>query len=236
MPKSKDNEKRPGVDPEMTRIVLIFLLLLVIIALLVAAFMSLGGNGTNEDPGSNILQIETPTDENGETVPTAEPTEDPNHNVPTETIPEEILNPTEEESADLNLPEVETGGETEPEASDAVQITTTGSKPANTTPVYISTESPLATLAPPLTTAGEEGNPTTLTTTVSEGDAGDGTAVTVNYTVSLSGSAGIYAEPGGSSSGTVGSNGTFTIVQEKTDSSGVKWGKLKSGAGWVRLS
>lgn len=237
MPKSKDNEKKPGTDPEVTRIVLIFLLLLVIIALLVAAFMSLGGSGMpgTEDP-SNVLQINLPTDEDGETIPTAEPTNDPNHNVPTETIPVEILNPTEKETADSDLPEIETGNALAPEESNATPITTTGERPANTTPVYVSTESPIATLAPPLTTAGEEGNPTTLTTTVAENSAGDGAAVSVNYTVSLSGSAGIYSEPGGSSNGTVGSNGTFTIVQEKTDSSGVKWGKLKSGAGWVRLN
>lgn len=239
MPKSKDNEKKPGMDPEVTRVVLIFLLLLVIIALLVAAFMSLGGAASEDPNPDHVLQIEVPTDDNGEEIPTEAPTEDPNHNSQTDPIPEEVLNPTEEETVDPNLdvPPIETENtiapEPETEMGEIPKMTAGGDRPAETTPVYMSTESELATLAPPLTTAGDGSNPTTPTATVS--DAG-GEAVTVNYTVSLSGTAGIYAEPGGSSNGTVGSNGTFTIVQEKTDASGVKWGKLKSGAGWVRLN
>ncbi|MDE5792217.1 MAG: hypothetical protein K2H66_01680, partial [Oscillospiraceae bacterium] len=229
----------------VTRVVLIFLLLLVIIALLVAAFMSLG-NGTVGDSGNTIPVAQIPTDENGETVPTSEvsTTIDPNHNAPTETIPEEILNPTSENEIDFSGEPADNTGETqEPvqtlvlEGDNIPKMTTTGERPANTTPVYISTgDTGLATLAPPLTTAGYENNSglTTITTTVAQ--AGDGTITSVNYTVSLSGSAGIYSEPNGGSNGTIGSNGTFTIIQEQTDSNGVKWGKLKSGAGWVRLN
>ncbi|MDE6087787.1 MAG: hypothetical protein K2G25_05315 [Oscillospiraceae bacterium] len=241
MPKSKDDEKKPGMDPEVTRVVLIFLLLLVIIALLVAAFMSLGGAASDDPDPDHVIRIEMMTDENGDPIATEAPTEDPNHNSQTDPIPDEILNPTEEETADpgQDVPSIETDNTIAPpeqETEEIPKMTAGSDRPASTTPVYISTESELATLAPPLTTAGDGNNPTTLTSTVSENNAGDGEAVTVNYTVSLSGSAGIYSEPGGSSNGTVGSNGTFTIVQEKTDSSGVKWGKLKSGAGWVRLN
>lgn len=242
--KPKDGGKKSSMDPEVTRVVLIFLLLLVIIALLVAAFMSLGNGISDSENQNNIIQIEMPTDENGETIPTTEPpttTEDPNHNVPTETIPEEILNPSSDEETETideseNTQETSELGTTTEALS--TRMTTTGTRPAGTNPVYVSTgDSTLATLAPPLTTAGDGSNPTTLTTTVSQDDeAGDGAVANVNYTVSLTGSAGIYSEPGGSSNGTIGSNGTFTIVQEKTDSSGVKWGKLKSGAGWVRLN
>ncbi|MBR0484714.1 MAG: hypothetical protein IJJ69_08075, partial [Oscillospiraceae bacterium] len=123
------------------------------------------------------------------------------------------------------------------------QYTTTGARPDNPTPVYIATTDPyagLATLAPPLTTSGTgnglTGNPTTVTTTVAQNTPGDGTVTNTNYVVSLSGSASIYSSPNGSANGTIGSNGSFTIVQEMTDSAGVKWGKLKSGAGWVRLN
>ncbi|MDE7121526.1 MAG: hypothetical protein K2O42_05135 [Oscillospiraceae bacterium] len=243
MPKSKDDVKKPGTDPEVTRVVLIFLLLLVIIALLVAAFMSLGGNASDGNlDADHVIHMGMMTDENGNTIPTEPPTEDPNHNSQTDPIPDEILNPTEEETGDpaADVPPIETDNTIAPpeqETEEIPKMTAGGDRPAITTPVYMSTESELATLAPPLTTAGDGSNPTTITSTVAENNnTGGGEAVTVNYTVSLSGTAGIYAEPGGSSNGTVGSNGTFTIVQEKTDASGVKWGKLKSGAGWVRLN
>ena len=53
-----------------------------------------------------------------------------------------------------------------------------------------------------------------------------------SYTVSLKASDLIYETPGGKQSGTVGANGVFTIVEDKWIS-GTKYGKLKSGAGWV---
>lgn len=53
-----------------------------------------------------------------------------------------------------------------------------------------------------------------------------------SYTVSLKASDLIYGTPGGRQTGTVGANGVFTIVEDKWIS-GVKYGKLKSGAGWV---
>jgi hypothetical protein len=53
-----------------------------------------------------------------------------------------------------------------------------------------------------------------------------------SYTVSLKASDLIYGTPGGRQTGTVGANGVFTIVEDKWVS-GVKYGKLKSGAGWV---
>lgn len=53
-----------------------------------------------------------------------------------------------------------------------------------------------------------------------------------SYTVSLKANDLIYETPGGRQTGTVGANGVFTIVEDKWIS-GVKYGKLKSGAGWV---
>jgi hypothetical protein len=53
-----------------------------------------------------------------------------------------------------------------------------------------------------------------------------------SYTVSLKASDLIYGTPGGRQTGTVGANGVFTIVEDKWIS-GTKYGKLKSGAGWV---
>lgn len=53
-----------------------------------------------------------------------------------------------------------------------------------------------------------------------------------SYTVSLKSSDIVYRTAGGVTYGTVGSNGVFTIVEEKTVN-GVTYGKLKSGLGWV---
>lgn len=52
------------------------------------------------------------------------------------------------------------------------------------------------------------------------------------YTVSLKASDLVFNTAGGTTKGTVGSNGIFTIVDEKTIN-GTTYGKLKSGAGWV---
>lgn len=253
--KSKKNSKKFPMDSEVTRVVLIFLLLLVIIVLLVAAFMSLGHGAENTNTG-NVYHIEAPAEED----PTAatEPivtTTDPNHgNTETEPIPAEVLDPslatTEsvtyiETSLDI-APETDENGETiaMPETTGVVYTaaspyTTTGARPDSPTPVYVATTDPyagIATLAPPLTTAGGSNGNTTVTTTVQENTPGDGTISNTNYVIALSGSAGIYSSPNGSSNGTIGSAGSFTIVQEMTDTAGVKWGKLKSGAGWVRLN
>ena len=246
---SKKDNKKFQMDSEVTRVVLIFLLFLVIIALLVAAFMSLGNGAENTPSQGTVLNIEAPT-QDGEVIPPSE-TEDPNHNNGTEeseTIPPEVLNP--DLATTQNIPVVETDGselapppETMPGETVAVSenfaYMTTGIREGDPTPVYVVTESPLSTLAPPLTTSGMNGigNNTTYTETVGEEKKpGDGSVNSVNYTAELSGSASIYSEPNGSANGTVGTNGTFTIVQEMIDSSGVKWGKLKSGAGWVRLN
>lgn len=242
------------MDSEVTRVVLIFLLFLVIIALLVAAFMSLGHGAENSNTG-NVYHIESLPD-GTQPVTAAAPiatTTDPNHgNTETEAIPAEVLDPslattesvTYTETAPETMPAItvtdENGETLEAVQTSAVTYasispyTTTGARPSNPTPIYVATTG-LATLAPPLTTAAGSGV-TTLTTTVAENTPGDGTITNTNYTVQLSGSAGIYSSPNGSSSGTIGAPGTFTIVQEMVDTSGVKWGKLKSGAGWVRLN
>ncbi len=245
---SRKNDKKTGLDSEVTRVVLIFMLLLVIIVLLVAAFISLGGGETPGSSDSRIV-IQVP---DGDGTLSAETTS-PNHgNTETDPIPAEVLNPdlANETSPPQTEEVIATAPETEPPVT---AITTTGTRPANTSPVYIVTDetgdsTEIATLAPPRTTAYDESaaftsNPTTITTTIPDSvpepatpPAGDGTITNTNYTISLSGSASIYSSPGGSANGTIGSNGTFTIVQEMTDANGVKWGKLKSGAGWVRLN
>jgi len=250
-PKNSSQKKggsKTAMDSEVTRVVLIFLLLLVIIALLVAAFMSLGSGADSVSTDSRIVIM---MDGDNTSVSAPPETTSPNHgNAETEPIPDAVLDP---ENATEILQQPTMGEEetvpavvTEPVST---LVTTTGTRPANTSPVYIYTTE-IATLAPPLTTAYDPDRVTTVTTTVANNDyvteapvqedntpsGGDGTITNTNYTVSLSGSAGIYSSPGGSSAGTIGSNGTFTIVQEMTDSNGVKWGKLKSGAGWVRLN
>lgn len=56
-----------------------------------------------------------------------------------------------------------------------------------------------------------------------------------SYTKSLKSTETLYTSPGGNTKGAIGTSGIFTIVEEKTVK-GVKYGKLKSGAGWVKLS
>lgn len=54
-------------------------------------------------------------------------------------------------------------------------------------------------------------------------------------TVSLKSTEMLYATPGGNTKSALGVNGVFTIVEETTVN-GVTYGKLKSGAGWVKLT
>ena len=42
--------------------------------------------------------------------------------------------------------------------------------------------------------------------------------------------------PNNIKSDAIKSKGVYTIVEEKIDSSGVKWGRLKSGVGWIKLN
>ncbi len=255
--KNKKNSKKFPMDSEVTRVVLIFLLFLVIIVLLVAAFMSLGHGAENTTAG-NVYHIDSLPEDGQTTAPPVATTTDPNHgNTETETIPAEVLDPslattesvTYMETAPAvapEVPETDENGETlEPVQTTGTTLapvspyTTTGARPDSPTPVYVATTDPyagLATLAPPLTTAAGGSGGTTLTTTVQANTPGDGTITDTNYVIALSGSVEICSSPNGSSNGTIGSAGSFTIVQEMTDTAGVKWGKLKSGAGWVRLN
>ena len=59
-----------------------------------------------------------------------------------------------------------------------------------------------------------------------------------SYTLKLDEYTAIYAGPGFESGfvKNVGEDGTFTIVEETLGSDGFFWGRLKSGAGWVRVS
>lgn len=61
------------------------------------------------------------------------------------------------------------------------------------------------------------------------------TSTSTSYTVSLKSTDTLYATAGGNTKGTVGTTGVFTIVEEQTVN-GCKYGKLKSGVGWVKLS
>lgn len=56
-----------------------------------------------------------------------------------------------------------------------------------------------------------------------------------SYTVNLKSTDIIYSSPGGNTKGTVGVFGIFTIVDERIVNN-VKYGKLKSGVGWVKLN
>lgn len=59
-----------------------------------------------------------------------------------------------------------------------------------------------------------------------------------NYTMRLGASVPIYHGPGydWGYAKPVGEDGVYTIVEEQWDEQGEKWGRLKSGAGWVNLS
>lgn len=58
-----------------------------------------------------------------------------------------------------------------------------------------------------------------------------------SYTISVYPPVDIYAGPGYNYSyvDSIYEEGVYTIVGEHTDSSGIKWGKLKSGVGWIDL-
>ena len=58
------------------------------------------------------------------------------------------------------------------------------------------------------------------------------------YTIALKADTGIYSGPGYGYdyAHSIGEDGVFTIVEEKSDLYGNLWGRLKSGAGWVDLT
>lgn len=60
----------------------------------------------------------------------------------------------------------------------------------------------------------------------------DETPTAKTYTVSLKADAAVYDTAGGNKKGTVGSNGVFTITEDKKVGY-ITYGKLKSGIGWV---
>lgn len=85
---------------------------------------------------------------------------------------------------------------------------------------------------------GVSGSGSTTTTPSTENAAGGGTeAATVPYMVRVSIS-NLYIRKGpGTSYGNNGfiKPGVYTIVEESTGTGATKWGKLKSGAGWIAL-
>lgn len=58
------------------------------------------------------------------------------------------------------------------------------------------------------------------------------------YTMRMKGNTPVHSGPGTEHEfvSTIGADGTFTIVEEATDTAGNIWGKLKSGLGWVNIS
>ena len=58
------------------------------------------------------------------------------------------------------------------------------------------------------------------------------------YTMRMKGNTPVHAGRGTEYEfiSTIGADGTFTIVEEATDTAGNTWGKLKSGLGWVNIS
>jgi len=67
---------------------------------------------------------------------------------------------------------------------------------------------------------------------------GNALAKNVPYTTKLNADEGIFAGPGYGYEWVqaVGEAGVYTIVEEKWSPDGARWGRLKSGAGWVKLS
>lgn len=55
------------------------------------------------------------------------------------------------------------------------------------------------------------------------------------YTIKLAATVKIYDAPGGGFVQNVGEDGVYTIVEVQNDNSGMPWGKLKSGIGWIQL-
>ena len=99
--------------------------------------------------------------------------------------------------------------------------------PAATEPI-IETSLPTETTVPVETTAPAETVPTETTAPAAQ-----------DYTLRIEDpETMIYAGPSFVSGavGMVAESGTYTIVEEVTDADGNRWGKLKSGAGWLCLT
>lgn len=95
-------------------------------------------------------------------------------------------------------------------------------------------EEPTMDLLQPMTDNPDAAAPTEAPTQAAPADAHS-----VNYVQALSAAhVDIYSGPGSSNSitGSITDKGSYTIVEEATDASGNKWGKLKSGAGWINLT
>ena len=112
--------------------------------------------------------------------------------------------------------------------------------PAETT-LPTETASPTETAPPPETTVPAETTVPVETTAPVEttGPAETEPAAKLPYTVRISDpETVIYAGPAFRTGGTglVEEAGTYTIVEEATDSDGNLWGRLKSGAGWLCLT
>ncbi len=74
--------------------------------------------------------------------------------------------------------------------------------------------------------------------TVTEEDTSAEPAPTLPYTIRMKGNTPVHAGRGTEYEfiSTIGADGTFTIVEERTDTTGNTWGRLKSGLGWVNIT
>jgi len=74
--------------------------------------------------------------------------------------------------------------------------------------------------------------------TATEENTSDESALSLPYTMRMKGNTPVHGGPGTEYEfiSTVGADGTFTIVEEATDTAGNIWGKLKSGLGWVNIT
>lgn len=72
-----------------------------------------------------------------------------------------------------------------------------------------------------------------------QSDKSDSTPVSIPYTIHIARpDISVYEGPGYDYGvvDTVGAAGTYTIVEEKVDYEGIRWGKLKSGLGWIDIA
>ena len=97
------------------------------------------------------------------------------------------------------------------------------------------TETQAPTTAP--TTAATTQAPTTEAPAAPE-QTQEPLSTSFPYLLELPAEAPIYAQPGTDSKFVqyVGQVGTYTIMEEARDAAGQRWGKLKSGLGWVNVS
>ena len=85
----------------------------------------------------------------------------------------------------------------------------------------------------------EQPNGSGTSSDADQSDKSDSTSASVPYTIHIARSdISVYEGPGYDYGvvDTVGAAGTYTIVEEEVDYEGIRWGKLKSGLGWIDIA